>query len=462
MADELSRADRSSLAAERGPVNMSMLGALILEPGHEITRDDLCQRVEERIHLLPRYRQRLDQQTLGLTNPLWVDDEDFDVRWHVRRTALPAPGATADLAAFVGDEASRRLDRSRPMWELHLVEGLSRGRVAVVPKMHHALFDGMGALGVGMVLLDPSPTPAPFEPPAEPWSPRPFDMRRQLRRMATAPVTRAQRLAVETTLRAFEASPRSAAGDIWHAAEALAELARLRLPAPELPINRPISASRSYAMARAPLVGFKAAARAAGATVNDVVLAAVTGMLAGFLEDAGIDPESLERDPVALVPVSVRREDEQEAGNRFSLVFVDLPIGERDVRARIATLNQRTDAAKGAGRVAAGSLIIEASGFGPPLVGSLLARASGDRSPFNLVVSNLAGPQLPLYMAGARVLAAHPVIPLNPATQGLSVGVLSYDGTLCFGLTADRDLDPPVERAAAALELALRAILAVH
>ena len=150
------------------------------------------------------------------------------------------------------------------------------------------------------------------------------------------------------------------------------------------------------------------------------------------------------------------------AGNRFSLVFVDLPVGESDVRTRIATISERTTAAKRSGRVAAGSLLIEAAGFGPPLVASLLSRAGGDRSPFNIVVSNIPGPQFPLYMSGSRVLAAHPVIPLNPATQGLSVGVLSYDGALCFGLTADGDLDPPIERAKAALELSLRAILALH
>jgi WS/DGAT/MGAT family acyltransferase len=297
-------------------------------------------------------------------------------------------------------------------------------------------------------------------------------MHKQLARIATGPLTRAQRLAADTALRALETSPRKAAsdmaqaavtfGDPWKVAEALSELARLRLPAPELPINRPISATRSFAMVRAPLIGVKAAARAAGGTVNDVVLAAVAGMLAGYLQDAGIDPAGLERDPVALVPVSVRAEEEGLAGNRFSLVFVDLPVGEPDARARIAAINARTTAAKSSGRVAAGSLMIEAAGFGPPLVASLMARASGERTPMNIVVSNIPGPQFPLYMSGSRVLAAHPVIPLNPGNQGLSVGVLSYDGALCFGLTADRDLDPPVARAQAAMELAMRAILAIH
>ena len=462
MAEELSRADRSSLAAERGPVNMSILAALILEPGAEISYDALCRRVEERIHLLPRYRQRIEQPALGLTAPVWTDDEHFDVRWHVRRTALPHPGSTADLAAFVGAEASRRMDRSHPLWELHLVEGLSRGRTAVVPKMHHALLDGMAALGVGMILLDPTPEPLPVEAPAEPWTPRPFAMRRQIAQLAASQVTRAQKLAFDTAFRALEATPRSTAGDLWRATELLTELARLRLPPPELPINRPISPNRSYAMGHAPLAGIKIAARAVGATVNDVVLAAVSGMLARYLREAGVDPAGLPREPVALVPVSVRREDDAAGGNRFSLVFIDLPAAEEDPRRRIALINERTTAAKRSARVAAGSLLLDAAGFGPPLLASMLARTQGDRAPCNIVVSNIPGPQFPFYLGGARVLGAHPVIPLNPASQGLSVGVLSYDGMLCFGLTADRDLDPPVERAADALEHALTAILSIR
>ena len=461
MAEELSRADRSSLAAERGPVTMSILAALILEPGATITYDALCRRVEERIHLLPRYRRRIEQPALGLTPPVWTDDEHFDVRWHVRRTALPHPGSTADLADFVGAEASRRLDRSHALWELHLVEGLSRGRTAVVPKMHHALLDGMAALGVGMILLDPAPEPLPVEAPAEPWTPRPFAMRRQIARLATSQLTRAQRLAFDTAFRALEATPRSTAGDMWRAAELLSELARLRLPAPDLPINRPISAGRAFAMASAPLAGVKATARALRATVNDVVLASVAGMLAGYLVEAGVDPAGLPREPVALVPVSVRREGDEAGGNRFSLVFVDLPVAEQDPRRRIAVINERTTAAKRSARVAAGSLLLDAAGVGPPLLASMLARTGGDRTPFNIVVSNIPGPQFPFYLGGARVLAAHPVIPLNPATQGLSVGVLSYDGTLCFGLTADRALDPPVSVAQAALERVLRDVVAV-
>ena len=460
MADQLSPSDRSSLAAERGSVNMAIAGVIVLERGPGVTYDALCTRIAERIHLLPRYRQRLEQPAMGLANPVWVDDEHFDVHWHVRQTTLPAPGGEAELAAYVGREASRRMDRSRPLWELHLIEGLEGDRVAVMPKMHHALLDGMAAIGVGMILLDPGPEPLPVDPPPEDWEPEPFALRNHLMRVATSPISRAQRLALDATARAFEATPRSTATDLLRATELVTELARARPAAPMLPLNRPISPNRSYAMVHAPLADLKAAAKAAGGTVNDAVLAAVVGMLAGYLDDAGIAVEDLRREPAALVPVSVRDEGETATGNRISIVFVDLPVGEPDPARRIAAVHERMEAIKGSSKVAAGSLMLNVAGFAPPLFSSVLARATGDQLAFNLVVSNVPGPQLPFYLNGSRVLAVYPVVPLNPASQGLSVGVFSYDGSLCFGLLADRDLDPPVERAAAALEAAIGELVA--
>lgn len=460
MADPLSPADRTSLAAERGPVNMAILGVIVLERGPGVTYDALCQRIAERIHLLPRYRQRLEQPALGLANPVWVDDEHFDVHWHVRHATLPAPGGDAELAAYVGRETSRRMDRTRPLWELHLVEGLADDRVAVIPKMHHALLDGMAAIGVGMILLDPGPEPLPVDPPAADWAPRPFSLRNHLARLATSPLSRAQRLALDATARAFEATPRGTAADLRRATELVTELARGRPAAPALPLNRPLSPNRSFAMVHAPLAELKAAAKAAGATVNDAVLAAVVGMLAGYLREAGFEPSRLAREPVALVPVSVRDEGDADLGNRISIVFVDLPVGEPDVARRIALVNERMTAIKGSAKVAAGSLMLDVAGFAPPLFSAVLARAAGDQLAFNLVVSNVPGPQLPFYLNGSRVLAVYPAVPLNPASQRLSVGVFSYDGSLCFGLLADRDLDPPVAVAAAALEAAIAELIA--
>lgn len=456
MADPLSPADRSSLAAERGPVNMACSGLILLDRGPGVSYEALCRRIEERIHLIPRYRQRLEQDPLGVAPPVWVDDEHFDVRWHVRQVGLPAPGGDAELADVMAREASRLMDRSRPLWELHLVEGLAGDRMAVIPKMHHALVDGLAAVGVGLVLLDPGPEPPPAAPAPAPWRPERRLPGGALARIATAHITRATRLGLEAADRLLDLSPREAVADLRRASELARTLARGRPPAPRLPFNRPISANRRYAFTSTPLAALKAAGKAAGGTVNDAILAAVAGMLARYLKEAGIEPASLPRDPVALVPISVRREGDPELGNRISVVLVDLPAGEGDAARRIALVHERMTAIKGSAQVAAGALMVEATGFAPPLLATIMALAdTGGGGAFNLVVSNVPGPRVPVWLNGSRVRAVHPGVPLNPADQGLNVGVFSYDGTVCFGLTSDFDLDPPLERVVVALEAAL-------
>jgi diacylglycerol O-acyltransferase / wax synthase len=241
VAEALSPSDRSSLAAERGTVNMAMAGVMVFDAGPGLGYIAVLERLRERLHLIPRYRQRLQEPPLGLANPVWVDDTDFDLEWHVHQATLPAPGGDAELAAYVARETSRRLDRSRPLWELHLVEGLAGDRAALVPKMHHALVDGIGAIDVGTVLLDPSPEPLEIQPAERPWEPRPYDPTRHLARLAATPFARAQRLLMETATRALEARPRDVAADLRSATELAVELARVRPPAPMTPLNREIS-----------------------------------------------------------------------------------------------------------------------------------------------------------------------------------------------------------------------------
>ncbi len=451
MADALSPADRSSLAAEQGPVNMAVGGALLFEGGPGLEHEQILERVAGRLHLIPRYRQRLEQPVSGgLTNPVWVDDEGFELGWHVRRTT------TADLQGFVGHELSRRLDRSRPLWELAVVDGLPDGRVALVPKMHHALVDGVAAVDIGTVVLDPSPEPMDIAPEEE-WTPRAYDRGRHLARLAATPVVRAQRLMLDSASRALAATdPRRAATDLKRATELLAELARTRPQAPMTFLNNGIGPNRRYATAQAPLATLKTAGKAMGGTVNDAILAAVAGMLARLLAQAGERPA---RPPVALVPISVRREGE-EGGNRISTVLVDLPTDVDDPRERLARISASMQALKDSAAVRAGALLVGASGWAPPLVSSGLARAMGGVRAFNVVVSNIPGPQLPFFLNGRRLLEAYPAVPLNPASQGLSVGVLSYDGGVYFGLLADRDLDPSVDDARAALDEALAELMA--
>ena len=439
MNDQLSAADRASLQAERGSINMAVAGVLVFEAG--LTFDRVASRVAERLHLVPRYRQRLEQTPLGLANPVWVDDASFDLGWHLRRATI---GGRAELAGYLAREMSRRLDRSRPLWELHVVEGLEDGGVAVIPKMHHALVDGLAAVGIGMVLLDPTPEPLDLPAPEVPWEPEQHDLRRRLTGLAAAPLSRAQRLMVESTQRALETTPRSAAEDLRRATELAAELARARPQAPMTSLNRPISPNRRAALTSARLAPLKAAGKAAGGTVNDALLAAVTGMLRETLPPG-------ERPPVALVPVSVRREGDAEGGNRISTVFVDLPADEPDPAARIARIAATMRELKDSAAVRAGALLVGATGQAPPVVSSMLVRAMGTVRAFNLVVSNVPGPQQPFYLDGVRLLEVFPAVPLNPANQGLTVGILSYDGGVHAGLLADAALEPPVEALAAAL-----------
>ena len=322
MAEALSPADRSSLAAERGPVNMAVGAALVFESGRGLDYDAVVERLRTRLHLIPRYRQRLASPVPGVAQPEWVDDEHFDLVWHVRHVALPPPGGDAELAAFVGSEFSRKLDRDRPLWELNVVEGLAGGGVALIPRMHHALVDGIGAIDVGTVLLDPSPEPIDIPPPEGPWEPRAYDRRRHLARLAATPFVRAQKMLLDTATRALDTSPRGAAEELRRASELMTELARNRPQAPMTPLNEPISPNRRYAMARGSLDELKSAGKGAGGTVNDALLAVVAGMLRRYFETAGL---AVEAQPVALVPVSVRRDDEHgELGNRISTVFVDL------------------------------------------------------------------------------------------------------------------------------------------
>ena len=459
MADPLSPSDRASLAAERGPVNMSVGAGLVFEGGPGVTYEAVVERLSTRLHLIPRYRQRLEEPPLGLANPVWVDDRDFELSWHVRSVTLPPPGSDEQLEDLMAREMSRRLDRSRPLWELHVVDGLRDGRMALIPKMHHALVDGVAAIDVGTVLLDPAPDPVDIPPPAGEWEPRAYDRAQHLARVAATPFVRAQRLMLETAGRALDTSPRRAADDLRRATELLTELARARPQAPATPLNRAISPNRRFALARAELAALKAAGKDAGGTVNDALLAVVAGMLRRYLDGAGVD-RARTSEPVALVPVSVRSEDDQgELGNRISTVFVDLPVSEDEPRVRIARLAATMRELKGSSAVRAGALLVGATGWTPPAVSSMLVRAMGGVRAFNLTVSNVPGPRQPFYLGGSRLLEAYPVVPLNPGNQALSVGILSYDGGVFFGMLADRDLDPPLDLAAQALRESLEELL---
>ncbi len=424
MSEALSAADAGALQAEQGPINMAVAGAMVFDAGPGTSYDAVCERVRERLHLLPRYRQRLQDPFGSLTNPVWVDDDGFDLQWHVRPARLP----DGDLADYVAREMATRLHRDRPLWELHVIDGLPDGRVALMPKMHHALVDGIAAIGIGIILLDPTAEPMQIEA-GDDWAPKAFDRRRHI---ATTGIGLGTRLIRESMQRA--ADPRRAARGVLGATELITELARQRPQAPMTELNRPLSPNRRYAMRSAPLAAVKAAGKAAGGSINDAILAVVAGALRVHL---GPTPR-----PVALVPVSVRREgDDPASGNRISMVFVELPTDEALFAERVRRINADMTKLRDSAAVRAGAIMVGAAGLMPPLVATPVARAMGNVRAFNLVVSNVPGPQQTFYMNGQPLREVFPAVPLNPAHQRLNVGVMSYDGQVNFGLLADKSLD---------------------
>ena len=418
-----------------------------------VSRDEVVRRLRERIHLIPRYAMRLDEAMLGIANPVWVQDGDFDPARHVRRVALPAPGGDAELCELVGDLMSDRLDRGRPLWQLHLVEGLAGGRTALVARMHHALVDGIAAVDVSTVVLDPGPEPLelPEPPPASQRRrlPAGADRVEALARVTGARLHVPRKLARDMASRALALEPRDAARQVRQAAGVVGELARIRPAAPPTRLNAAIGPDRIFAMARGSLDEVKAIRQATGATVNDVLLTVVALALSDFLSDP---PDEV----VALVPVSVRTDEQRgELGNRISTVFVDLPLTGEPLE-RLRRVSEEMARAKSSAQVRAGALIVGATGLAPPVVSSLAVRAMSGPRMFNLVVSNVPGPQQTFYLAGVPLLEVFPAVPLNPRNQALTVGILSYDGRVDFGLLADRDAVPDVADAASLLERALR------
>lgn len=455
MTDRLSALDVSFLYMEEPTTPMHVGGLAVFQPPSEgFDYDRLVQLIEERIGLVPRYRQKIRWVPGHLANPVWVDDADFDVTFHVRRSALPRPGSDAQLRELVSRLMSRRLDRSRPLWEMYLVEGLEGGRIALISKTHHAMVDGVSAVDIGQVILDLTPTPR--DVPDDLWMPAPPPGMVGLVADAVTELVR-RPTAVVDTVRMGVLDVRSTAGRLVGAVGGLAAAARIAVrPAPATPMNVPIGEQRRFGVGRTDLDDHKRVRKAHGGTVNDVVLATVAGALRAWLLSRGeaVGASSTMR---ALVPVSVRNESGRgEAGNRVSSYLVDLPVGEPDPVVRLSQVSFAMKAHKESGQSVGADVLIALGGFAPPTLHSLGARTASrsTRRLFNLVVTNVPGPQFPLYAGGAQLLEMFPVVPLA-RSQGLSIGVTSYNGGVYFGLNADRDALPDVDVIGALLEESL-------
>jgi diacylglycerol O-acyltransferase / wax synthase len=452
VAERLSASDMSSLLAERGPIHVHVGGTMIME-GASPPFEELLAHVDSRLGLVPRFRQRVTEApVIQLANPSWVDDPRFDLRWHVRHAALPAPGSRDQLREFVGQIMSQPLDLTRPLWQLHLIEGLEQGRHAYLAKTHHALVDGVSAIDVGTIMLDPNREGTEMPIPDEPWEPDQSSPAMLFVRDATdrirAPIRTARR-----TARSALTMPRETAARVMRTAEGFGALAAGGPSPPPSPFNVEIGRDRRVAWVSGELQALKDARSVEGATVNDVILAVVAGGLRRFLAGRGAEhPDYL----VALVPVSIRRPDEQlELGNRITTIFVRLPIATADPRERLAAVHAETARLKESEQARAASLIIEATGWVPPTINRVLADAMSRPLTWNLVVSNVPGPQQPFYLLGRRMLEVYPFVPLSPQRHALAVGVVSYDGGVFFGLVGDRDVVADIDDLARAVEASL-------
>jgi diacylglycerol O-acyltransferase len=416
-----------------------------------LDHDRLVSLVGDRLAYVPRYRQRLRWVPGRLANPVWVDDDGFDLTYHVRRSALPRPGSMGQLRDLTARIVSRRLDRDRPLWELYVVEGLEGDRVAVLVKSHQILVDGVSTVDLGQVLLDDRPAPAQTVPVD--WRPRRPPGPGALVLGALRDAVGHPRQAVGLVRGTASEAARAAGVTAARAGRVAAALAS-RGAASESPFHVRLSEQRRYVTVRTPLAEYRAVREVHGGTVNDVVLATVTGALRGWLMTRA-EPLSTSRSVRAMVPLGVL-DSELEAtslGSQVVGALVDLPVGEPSPVVRLHQVSYALKAHRETGRAVAADRLAGVSGFAPTTFHALGSRVamSQARRGFDLVVTNVPGPQFPLYAAGARMRESYPVQPLLPG-HALAVGVTSYDGGVHLGITGDRDAVPDLDVLAQCVE----------
>jgi WS/DGAT/MGAT family acyltransferase len=462
MTERLTRLDASFLYLEEPTTPMHVGSVQVFTtPKGGFNLSDLLSLIEQRISLVPRYRQKVQRIPFNLSTPVWVDDPGFDASYHVRSAALPRPGSDTQLRELVGRLMSRRLDPDRALWEMTLVEGLSGNRFALVTKTHYALVDGVAAIDLGQVILDPSPKPRRVTP--EVWTPQPLPGPVELVAGAVGDLVRTPSRLPETVQMGLS-DARHLLGRIGGTATGMFSAARTATrPAPASPLNAVIGEQRRFAMTRTELDSYRLVRKEYGVTVNDVVLATVAGALRQWLLTRGrpVTTSSVVR---AMVPVSVRDgtghpdapaqaesgaaswEPRTASGGDVTAYLVDLPVGEPNPVVRLHHVAFAMRGHQETGQSVGADALARLTGFAPPTLHALGARAASQlsRRLFNLVVINVPGPQIPLYAGGARMEEVFPVVPLARG-QAVSIGLTSYNGRVYYGLNADRDAMPDVD-----------------
>jgi diacylglycerol O-acyltransferase len=458
--DRLTSFDTSFLVNEKSNGHMA-IGAVLMCGGDPPPQEDFVTHIRSRVHHLPRLRQRLAFPPLRLGTPFWVDDPDFDLANHVRRIGLPGPGNDAQFHDLVGEILSPPLNRSHPLWELVLVEGFEDDRFAVVYKTHHAMADGFSAVDIGTLLFDVDPD-APISEGEEPWSPQKSPSGVALLARAftgiAATLRRTARWLGRAARQPGRARKRAADGiaGLW---EVTWNLVRA---APKVPLNVEIGPSRSFSWAGFTLDDFKLIKNSLGVTVNDVILAATAGALRRWLHDREVSTEGMELK--ALVPVSIRTINEQgELGNRLTAMRGPLPVGLADPVERVQAVHVAMEDLKSSkqplGAEAIWGLNDWFRDFAPPVLLGPTAAINFSTRLFNLLVTNFPGPQMPFYILGRELEGVFP-IGFLARRHALAIAIISYNGQVNFGILADRDSIPDLERFSAYLRDAVEELLA--
>jgi diacylglycerol O-acyltransferase len=456
--DRLTSIDASFLHQE-GTASHMHIGALLLFEGPPREFVDYLDHVRGRLHLVPRYRQKLATPPLETGRPLWVDDRSFNLEYHIRHAALPAPGTEDQLLQLAARISSQQLDRNKPLWESWLIEGLEDDRFALIFKTHHSLVDGVSGVDLATVLLDleQEPKPDATTEALEPWQPKPEPSPADL---IVAGARGVVTTTAEIVARALSAAtrPQTSLAILRDAAEGIGEIVWAGLnPAPETPLNVEIGPHRRYSVVRQELHDYKEIKDALGGTVNDVVLTVVSGALTRWLHGRGIMTEGLEMR--ALVPVSIRTQDQRHTlGNQLTAMRGPLPVYIADPVARLRFIRQAMDGLKESKQAVGAATLARVNNLAPPTVLAQASRLNFSTRLFNLLVTNIPGPQFPLYVLGRKLVDLFPIAFL-PNHHALAIAIMSYDGGIDYGLLGDYDALADIDVIAEGIEATLAELL---